>query len=194
MREQRYAGWGGRARRARSSAASSRWPTSRHASRPARSTRGRVSGRQELPRERGQPAHLGGRSLTRPMSHRPRHRRLDHRDQGDPGRRIRAPCAGIGVRRVRHSSAPAAVERTRPRRLVERRDRPSGSPWRPRASTAATIAAVGLTGQMHGAVLLDAADAVLRPAILWNDQRTAAECDADPRRGGPDTADRDHGQ
>jgi xylulokinase len=34
-----------------------------------------------------------------------------------------------------------------------------------------------LTGQMHGAVLLDAADSVLRPAILWNDQRTAAECD-----------------
>lgn len=42
---------------------------------------------------------------------------------------------------------------------------------------AANIAAVGLTGQMHGAVLLDAAGQVLRPAILWNDQRTAAECD-----------------
>ena len=42
----------------------------------------------------------------------------------------------------------------------------------------ADIAAVGLTGQMHGAVLLDAAGEVLRPAILWNDQRTAAECDA----------------
>ncbi|HET7182407.1 MAG TPA: xylulokinase [Candidatus Limnocylindrales bacterium] len=39
------------------------------------------------------------------------------------------------------------------------------------------IAAIGLTGQMHGLVLLDAADRVLRPAILWNDQRTAAECD-----------------
>jgi xylulokinase len=36
---------------------------------------------------------------------------------------------------------------------------------------------VGLTGQMHGLVLLDAHDAVLRPAILWNDQRTSAECD-----------------
>ena len=36
--------------------------------------------------------------------------------------------------------------------------------------------AVGLTGQMHGLVLLDAKDEVLRPAILWNDQRTAAEC------------------
>ncbi|MBC8446110.1 MAG: xylulokinase [Chloroflexi bacterium] len=40
----------------------------------------------------------------------------------------------------------------------------------------AAVAAVGLTGQMHGLVLLDAAGDVLRPAILWNDQRTAAEC------------------
>ena len=39
------------------------------------------------------------------------------------------------------------------------------------------IAAIGLTGQMHGLVLLDKAGQVLRPAILWNDQRTAAECD-----------------
>jgi xylulokinase len=39
------------------------------------------------------------------------------------------------------------------------------------------VAAVGLTGQMHGAVLLDAGGVVLRPAILWNDQRTAHACD-----------------
>jgi xylulokinase len=39
------------------------------------------------------------------------------------------------------------------------------------------VAAVGLGGQMHGAVLLDAADVPVRPAILWNDQRTGAECD-----------------
>ncbi len=39
------------------------------------------------------------------------------------------------------------------------------------------VAAIGLTGQMHGAVLLDRSGAVLRPAILWNDQRTGAECD-----------------
>jgi xylulokinase len=39
------------------------------------------------------------------------------------------------------------------------------------------VEAVGLAGQMHGLVLLDSADEVLRPAILWNDQRTAAECD-----------------
>ncbi|HET9852040.1 MAG TPA: xylulokinase [Candidatus Limnocylindrales bacterium] len=39
------------------------------------------------------------------------------------------------------------------------------------------VAAIGLTGQMHGLVLQDAADRVLRPAILWNDQRTARACD-----------------
>lgn len=38
------------------------------------------------------------------------------------------------------------------------------------------VQAVGLTGQMHGLVMLDANDEVLRPAILWNDQRTAAQC------------------
>jgi xylulokinase len=37
-------------------------------------------------------------------------------------------------------------------------------------------AAIGLSGQMHGLVALDASDRVIRPAILWNDQRTAAEC------------------
>jgi xylulokinase len=38
------------------------------------------------------------------------------------------------------------------------------------------VAGIGLSGQMHGLVVLDGADRVLRPAILWNDQRTAAEC------------------
>jgi xylulokinase len=41
----------------------------------------------------------------------------------------------------------------------------------------ASIEAIGLTGQMHGLVLLDSADRVLRPAILWNDQRTAHACE-----------------
>jgi xylulokinase len=48
----------------------------------------------------------------------------------------------------------------------------------------AQIAAVGLTGQMHGLVLLDRDGYVLRPAILWNDQRTGAECDAIRERVG----------
>ncbi len=36
--------------------------------------------------------------------------------------------------------------------------------------------AIGVTGQMHGSVFLDANDEVIRPALLWNDQRTVAEC------------------
>ena len=48
----------------------------------------------------------------------------------------------------------------------------------------AEIDAVGLTGQMHGSVLLDGDGEVVRPAILWNDQRTSAECDEIRRRIG----------
>ncbi len=46
------------------------------------------------------------------------------------------------------------------------------------------VRGIGLSGQMHGATLLDASHAVLRPCILWNDTRSAeeaAELDADPR-------------
>jgi xylulokinase len=48
----------------------------------------------------------------------------------------------------------------------------------------AVVRGIGLSGQMHGAVLLDASDKVLRPCILWNDTRSyheAATLDADPR-------------
>jgi xylulokinase len=49
--------------------------------------------------------------------------------------------------------------------------------WQATQGTFATEGGpLGLAGQMHGLVLLDAADEVLRPAILWNDQRTGAEC------------------
>ncbi|HOJ67496.1 MAG TPA: xylulokinase [Candidatus Hydrogenedentes bacterium] len=39
------------------------------------------------------------------------------------------------------------------------------------------VKGIGLTGQMHGSVFLDAENRVIRPAILWCDQRTAAQCD-----------------
>ena len=48
----------------------------------------------------------------------------------------------------------------------------------------AVVRGIGLSGQMHGATLLDASDTVLRPCILWNDTRShreAAELDADPQ-------------
>ncbi len=46
------------------------------------------------------------------------------------------------------------------------------------------VRGIGLSGQMHGAVTLDAGDQVIRPAILWNDGRSAAQAarlDADPQ-------------
>ncbi len=52
--------------------------------------------------------------------------------------------------------------------------------------TGESILAIGLTGQMHGLVLMDAAGNVLRPAILWNDQRTQAQCDEITQRVGFD--------
>jgi len=44
------------------------------------------------------------------------------------------------------------------------------------AAARAAVRAVGLSGQMHGATLLDAQDKPLRPAILWNDGRSGLEC------------------
>ncbi|MFO7639189.1 MAG: FGGY family carbohydrate kinase [bacterium] len=52
------------------------------------------------------------------------------------------------------------------------------------AAGGAEVAGVGLTGQMHGLVLLDAAGRVLRPCILWNDQRTTRQCAEITRRVG----------
>jgi len=47
------------------------------------------------------------------------------------------------------------------------------------------VKGVGLSGQMHGSVFLDANGKVIRPALLWNDQRTAAECaEIEQRAGG----------
>jgi len=46
----------------------------------------------------------------------------------------------------------------------------------------AGVRAIGLSGQMHGAVLMDGNGEVLRPAILWNDTRSAAQCEELVRR------------
>jgi xylulokinase len=48
----------------------------------------------------------------------------------------------------------------------------------------ADVKAIGLSGQMHGSVFLDKNNRVVRRALLWNDQRTAAECDEIERRAG----------
>jgi xylulokinase len=61
--------------------------------------------------------------------------------------------------------------------------------WRASEAALAAVGAddaagIGLSGQMHGLVALDESDRVIRPAILWNDQRTAAECEEIERRIG----------
>ncbi|MCA9066952.1 MAG: xylulokinase, partial [Planctomycetaceae bacterium] len=48
----------------------------------------------------------------------------------------------------------------------------------------ADIGGIGLSGQMHGSVFLDKSGNVIRPALLWNDQRTAAECQEIEKRAG----------
>ncbi len=48
----------------------------------------------------------------------------------------------------------------------------------------ADVKAIGLSGQMHGSVFLDKQNRVIRRALLWNDQRTAAECEEMERRAG----------
>jgi xylulokinase len=49
----------------------------------------------------------------------------------------------------------------------------------------AEVGGIGLSGQMHGSVFLDKTHSVIRPALLWNDQRTVAEClEIEARAGG----------
>jgi len=81
---------------------------------------------------------------------------------------------------VAHASAPLTVNRPQP--LFSEQDPEA---WWQASVTAIcalprslrqAVQAVGLTGQMHGATLLDQSDRPLRPAILWNDGRSAAEC------------------
>ncbi len=45
------------------------------------------------------------------------------------------------------------------------------------SETGDKVIGIGLTGQMHGSVFLDSAEEVIRPALLWNDQRTEAQCE-----------------
>lgn len=102
---------------------------------------------------------------------------------------LKAVLIDDAQRLLAEASAPLAVER--PRDGWSEQDPAS---WIAAADAAmralaarhelSPVRAIGLSGQMHGATLLDAADRVLRPCILWNDTRShaeAAELDADPR-------------
>ena len=84
---------------------------------------------------------------------------------------------------VAEASAPLTVERPHPLwseqspALWWSATRDAMGKLRAEAHTAfSAVRGIGLSGQMHGATLLDSSHRVLRPAILWNDGRSHAEC------------------
>src|SRR5580698_2211647 len=93
---------------------------------------------------------------------------------------VKAVIVDEGEAVVAQASAPLAVSRPQP--LFSEQD--AGNWWRGTvesilrlpAVARAAVRGIGLSGQMHGATLLDREDRPLRPAILWNDGRSAAEC------------------
>ena len=90
------------------------------------------------------------------------------------------PRRGERRRRLSAADAAAGLDRAGAGGVVAGELR--GAARRGRAAAGA-VAALGLTGQMHGAVFLDADGEVIRPALLWNDQRTAAAVRRDRARG-----------
>ena len=109
---------------------------------------------------------------------------------------VKALLVDAGQRVIAEASSPLDV--SRPRALWSEQD---PSDWvegveaavaairRDAPSDFAALSGIGLSGQMHGATLLDAEDKPLRPAILWNDGRSFAEC-AELKRRVPDLEER----
>jgi len=96
---------------------------------------------------------------------------------------VKAVLVDGDQRVVDHESAPLDVSRPHPLWSEQdpadwwaAADRAMRALATRRGREVSGVRAIGLSGQMHGATLLDAADRVLRPAILWNDGRSAAEC------------------
>ncbi|MBV9287051.1 MAG: xylulokinase [Hyphomicrobiales bacterium] len=109
---------------------------------------------------------------------------------------VKALLIDLSQRTVAEASAPLNVSRPRPLwseqdpdDWVEGVERAVGAVRRRAAGEFAKLAGVGLSGQMHGATLLNANDRPLRPAILWNDGRSFAEC-AELKRRVPDVEKR----
>ena len=105
---------------------------------------------------------------------------------------VKALLIDAGQRVVAEASAPLGVSRPHPLWSEQDPDdwvrgvEAAVAAIRAQAPGAfAALAGIGLSGQMHGATLLDAADKPLRPAILWNDGRSFAEC-AELERRVPD--------
>jgi xylulokinase len=109
---------------------------------------------------------------------------------------VKALLVDVEQRVVAEASTPLSV--SRPQALWSEQD-PSDWVEGVEAAVAAIrqqapsefagLSGIGLSGQMHGATLLDAHDKPLRPAILWNDGRSVAEC-AELKRRVPDLEER----
>lgn len=91
----------------------------------------------------------------------------------------------VDERQQQVAQASAALEVRRPRPTWSEQDPEDwwravqdcfAQLYRRDAGALGKVRAIGLAGQMHGAVLLDGRDRVLRPAILWNDGRSAEQC------------------
>ena len=102
---------------------------------------------------------------------------------------VKAVLVGSDMEPVGEASSPLDVSRPRP--LWSEQDPEDW--WRATRAAVDTLArrharelagveGIGLSGQMHGATLLDASDRVLRPAILWNDGRSGEQCGELERR------------
>jgi xylulokinase len=93
---------------------------------------------------------------------------------------VKAVLVGEGATPVAQASMPLSVQRPHP--LWAEQD--PGEWWRATMAAVralpvdarAAVRGIGLSGQMHGATLLDRSGNILRPAILWNDGRAAREC------------------
>ena len=125
----------------------------------------RRRGRSRRSTRRPESGHSGRSRCERRDRARRRHQRRQGA-RGVRGRRDRRPRRG----RLRPVDAAAGLGRAGSRGLVARHAAGARGAGRRRRR------GIGLSGQMHGLVALDAAEQVLRPAILWNDQRTAAQC------------------
>ena len=113
----------------------------------------------------------------------PWHRCFHHRQQGTVDRRYRRGDCNSG--QCAYAAEPqAALVGTGPGEWWQAVSLAIRAVLAQAGLSGESVQAVGLTGQMHGLVLLDEDGQVLRPAILWNDQRTQPQCDEIHRRIG----------
>jgi xylulokinase len=96
---------------------------------------------------------------------------------------VKALLVDDGQAVVGHAAAPLTASRPQPTWSEQDPEQwwratrdVIGNLHRQRPAELAAVRGIGLSGQMHGATLLDASDRVLRPAILWNDGRSGAQC------------------